>query len=57
MMPDTFHLIFCDLICDDRQALIELHSITIDNLSIEFSRYFDSELPIVVNMLVTKDIQ
>jgi hypothetical protein len=44
MVPDAFHLIFGNLVGDDGETLIELHSISIDNLAIELTRYLYSEV-------------
>jgi hypothetical protein len=43
-MGNSSHLIFSDLVSDDRQPLIELHGIPIDDLAIESARYINSEL-------------
>jgi hypothetical protein len=42
----TFHLFLGDLICDDREALIKLHRISIDHLTVELPGYLDSQLPL-----------
>lgn len=42
----TFHLFLGDLIGDDREALVKLHRISIDHLTVELSSDLDSQLPL-----------
>jgi hypothetical protein len=49
MMRNAFGLFICNLVRDDRQTVIQLHRISIDNFAIEFARDLDGQLPAVIS--------
>lgn len=49
MMRDAFGFFICDLVCDDRQTLIQLHRISVNDLAIELACYLDGQLSAVIS--------
>ena len=48
-MWHILHLFSGDLVGDDWQTFIQLHRVSIDNLAVEFARYLNGQLPLLVN--------
>jgi hypothetical protein len=52
VMRHALHLFLCDLVRDDRQAMVQLHRISVDDFAIVLQRYLHRQLLLSVSRCV-----